>query len=1232
MIEYFPPSTIEFKGGAVLPNAYDAEVFHEKNGQFDLVFKYPLSDNKYKDFKKETIFYADVPHLGKQAFYLSSINKHKDHVEVYAKHIFFLLNRNVTSDINTLAGGDTGLMVVERFEEALQVPHNFTFYSNITERHVFNEEGLTNAFVPLVDGKHSILGQWGGVLVMDNWEVKLMKRFGRDTEYLLAKRKNVNDIEITEDSDQVITRLFLTAEVDKTVMEDGEEKTIKEEITAVIDSPLIDEYSNIYAETRATTDETVVDMDSLIFHGEEIFRTQRIDLPNETFTFDVTDDVKEYEFTIDDTALVYYEDYDLYKRVKVESYRYDPVRERYLEVKFGDKEKTLAQETNDKIKDEIKNDLGKDYDDELTYIEDLINEITKNLGDPEGGVIKFRKDKEGNINEILITDNKDLDKAMDIWRLNIQGISHSNNGINGDFDVAMTQDGKIVADFIATGTLNAALIKAGVLQSLNGNTWIDMKTGYFKLGNITYNEQGFNIRLGGKPIEDYIKDQVPKLDLEGTLADVQDMIDNAIAEGVLNQAEAAAIEKYIKILEKEQLQFNKEFTDLYAETTLPAAYKDNLLEAHTNRLLPDFNSLIYTINQAIASGETTPIQKEEVDSAFDIYASSLINFNSEVDRGWAKIEEIEANRLASGIDNRFSTFDLTLEGLRTTVGDFNTVVDGETRTISSAIGALELTSKGFMTRFDNTEQLIDGLGESVATNASNLQQTATNIRSEVAQTVTGLNRSISDAKRDAINHANDKNDELKDAINADIASIDLDSGYVESLKALKATIRGQKDEIESRYLIVYNDENLLSTYKAQLKEKYDMVIERYDLAVDQINIMIQMDKLTEADKRKLINRLDNFTNSFPDFNNVNRAALKQLDNTLATRIASIDTKADEIDIRVGKKVGMEEVISSINVRDSRINIATENLNLSGDLNLRGKFTNYDSVSGEKAVEITDSKIDFYDYDGSTRKTPVGVLFSSRAGGETARVGTAFNSEANASISIGYAVGTRYSDYMTFNKDGNTNGYPITAKEPMAFLNDARIFGDKRLRLGANSNMFETSGKLVIRGGNTSGFQLGSAADGQIIDWNPSTLGTYPIALRKSTAVLGYFKTTRNALFESNVTIQGTLIQPTSTMSYGMRSTTTYNTTEDYIGDIGSGTINEDGECLIYIDEIYKETANTDISYHVFTQKYNGEIDSIDRQADYFVVYGEAGTEFSWEIKAKKKGNESMRLEVPSKEE
>ena len=111
-----------------------------------------------------------------------------------------------------------------------------------------------------------------------------------------------------------------------------------------------------------------------------------------------------------------------------------------------------------------------------------------------------------------------------------------------------------------------------------------------------------------------------------------------------------------------------------------------------------------------------------------------------------------------------------------------------------------------------------------------------------------------------------------------------------------------------------------------------------------------------------------------------------------------------------------------------------------------------------------------------------------------------------------------------------------------------------------------------------------------------------------------------------LTVSGSKNCLQETKNYGERLINAYETAEYYFGDIGSGKI-INGECYISIDDILQECVNTDISYHVFTQIYNGSISKIERFKTYFIVRGEEGTEFSWELKAKRKGYENTRLDI-----
>lgn len=66
-------------------------------------------------------------------------------------------------------------------------------------------------------------------------------------------------------------------------------------------------------------------------------------------------------------------------------------------------------------------------------------------------------------NEILIMDTDDVETATSVWRWNSGGLGYSSTGYHGTYGTAMTMNGQIVADYIATGTMEADRIHGGTL-------------------------------------------------------------------------------------------------------------------------------------------------------------------------------------------------------------------------------------------------------------------------------------------------------------------------------------------------------------------------------------------------------------------------------------------------------------------------------------------------------------------------------------------------------------------------------------------------------------------------------------------------------------------------------------------------------------------------------------------------------------------------------------------------
>lgn len=110
--------------------------------------------------------------------------------------------------------------------------------------------------------------------------------------------------------------------------------------------------------------------------------------------------------------------------------------------------------------------------------EQAIEDATELIRGGTGGYIVTTVNANGQPIELLITDNLNLNQAVNIWRWNLGGLAHSSNGYNGPFnDVAITQDGKINASMIMTGILNANLIRTGMIQDESGVNYWNLESG-----------------------------------------------------------------------------------------------------------------------------------------------------------------------------------------------------------------------------------------------------------------------------------------------------------------------------------------------------------------------------------------------------------------------------------------------------------------------------------------------------------------------------------------------------------------------------------------------------------------------------------------------------------------------------------------------------------------------------------------------------------------------------------
>ena len=100
----------------------------------------------------------------------------------------------------------------------------------------------------------------------------------------------------------------------------------------------------------------------------------------------------------------------------------------------------------------------------------------------------------------------------------------------------------------------------------------------------------------------------------------------------------------------------------------------------------------------------------------------------------------------------------------------------------------------------------------------------------------------------------------------------------------------------------------------------------------------------------------------------------------------------------------------------------------------------------------------------------------------------------------------------------------------------------------------------------------------------------------------------------------------------------YETASPTFGDMGTGKLDEDGRCYVYLDDDFLLTVERDMKYIVMlTAKGAGElyVESTNEKDGYFVVKGTPKLEFYWEVKTRQKGSRDTRIEqsdIPEKED
>lgn len=151
-----------------------------------------------------------------------------------------------------------------------------------------------------------------------------------------------------------------------------------------------------------------------------------------------------------DIVTVKHEEDGIDIQAKVIAYKYDPIKKEYINVTIGNFKESFTDVTGkvDQMQQDVSNMPG-------SLLDAAKESATKLIHSGFGGNVRVYPDR------VLIMDTRNEMTAAKVWQWNINGFGYSSTGVNGPYEIAITSDGRIVADFITTGVLNGNLIRGG---------------------------------------------------------------------------------------------------------------------------------------------------------------------------------------------------------------------------------------------------------------------------------------------------------------------------------------------------------------------------------------------------------------------------------------------------------------------------------------------------------------------------------------------------------------------------------------------------------------------------------------------------------------------------------------------------------------------------------------------------------------------------------------------------
>ena len=531
----FKQSETEFSSNGLgrLTDCLSCVVTEERNGIFECEFSYPIAGRHYKDILLGRIIYATHDDTKTpQPFDIYKRSATIDGVVTfYARHIAYRLANVVLRPFTAESCAQTVAKLVEN-----SINDNpFTFWTDKSATATYKLEYPRSVWEILGGSEGSILDVYGkGTYQFDRWTVKLYLNRGRKTDVQIRYGKNLTELQQESDGGDAynaVVPFWKSSEGDTVV-------TLPEWVVVapgVIDPEYLETETPEVVTTHTGEPIEVKPAGKLLpvpLDLSEAFETQPTQEQLRAAALKRLKNGKHWEMGenlkinfqefwqtpeyaalaplervgLCDTVNVYFPALGVMARdMQIIKTEYNTLLDRYNGMELGQPTVSLASLIRRDTLATIKRQVPTS-----SQMQEAIDKATQLITGGIGGHVVLATDGDGKPNEILIMDTEDISTAVKVLRINQNGIGFSSTGYNGPFRTAWTLDGSFVADFIATGTLGANIIKAGILSDEAGQNYWNMETGEFSLSA--------NTTVGGKTIAT-ADTAITSVDLEYRLSD-----------------------------------------------------------------------------------------------------------------------------------------------------------------------------------------------------------------------------------------------------------------------------------------------------------------------------------------------------------------------------------------------------------------------------------------------------------------------------------------------------------------------------------------------------------------------------------------------------------------------------------------------------------------------------------------------------------------------------------------